>query len=159
MSPTEIAEVEQVVGVRLPAPYVEALQSERFAVEQDEHPEFITDPKWLTSENKHFKMDPGNLAEIRGPGMFGALKFYLLYGSGKRLLESRRKWHTKWAKGQRFVVGSDLGEEQYFIVLSEPDPAVYCYELETQRSRKVAPSVAEWVAEARRRQQEGESET
>lgn len=91
--------------------------------------------------------------------MLGALKFFLLYGSGKRLVEHRRKWHKAWVQGKRFVIGNDLGEEQYFIVLSDPTCTVHRYELETQRSRKVAGSLTEWLAKVRRWQLEAESET
>jgi len=159
MTPAEIATVESTIGVRLPEAYRLALQTHGLTGAEDDHPEFSTDPQFLIQENKHFTTDPEDLSEQRAPGVVGAIKFFLLYGSAKRLLESRRRWYKKWAKGQRFVIGCDLGEERYFIVLSEQSPKVYCYELETQRSRKIADSLPEWLVESKRRQHEAESET
>jgi hypothetical protein len=42
-----------------------------------------------------------------------------------------------------FFIGSDGGEEWYFVDASEPDSAVYVYELETGRHRVL---VASWAA-------------
>ena len=42
-----------------------------------------------------------------------------------------------------FFIGSDGGEEWYFVDASEPDSAVYVYELETGRHRAL---VASWAA-------------
>ena len=158
MTPSEIAGVESATGVKLPETYRRALQTHDLSGDWEDHPEFVTDPNVLITENKHFTMNPEDLSEIRSPGLVGALKFFLLYGSGKRVLATRRKWYDTWVKGKRFVIGSDLGEEQYFIVLSDPTTAVHCYELETQRSRRVASSAEDWLLEVKRRQAEAESE-
>jgi hypothetical protein len=158
MSPTEIATVERTVGVHLPSAYRLALETSVLTGDEDDHPEFITDAQLLIRVNKHFSLDPDDLSELRAPGILGALKFFLLYGSSERVLARRRKWHEAWVKGQRFAIGSDLGEEQYYIVLSESSPNVYCHELETQCSRKVASSLSEWPTEVKRRQREAESE-
>lgn len=158
MSPEDIARVETAIGLRLPAEYRHALGAPGLSGDEDDHPEFTTDAELLVRDNRHFSSDPEDLTDIRSPGLLGALKFFLFYGSVKRVLARRREWHTEWAKGQRFVIGSDLGEEQYYIVLSESSPKVYCYEIETRRSRAVAASVPEWLAEVRRMQREAQCE-
>ncbi len=158
MTPAEIAAIETSVGVRLPESYRVALSNHGLVGADDDHPEFITDQQYLITENKHFKSNPEDISDVRAPGLFGAIKFYLLYGSGKRLKEHRRNWHKKWAIGQRFIIGNDLGEEMYYITLSESTPSVYCYDLETHRSRKIAQSIQDWLLETKRRQMEAESE-
>ena len=150
VSPDEIKAVESAVGIELPMPYRLALESSGLLGEDDDHPQFITEAALLVSENKHFSFNPDDLADLQRPGVLGALKFFLLYGSRERFMARRRKWHEDWALGQRFIIGSDLGEEQFYIVLSEASPRVYCYELETQKSREVAPSVSDWLAEVKR---------
>jgi SMI1 / KNR4 family (SUKH-1) len=159
MSPAEIAEIESALGVTLPQRYRTALQNHGLSADWTEHPEFITDKATLAQENRHFRMNPEDLSEVRAPGVLGSIKFYLLYGSGKRLLDSRRKWFATWAKGGRFVIGNDLGEEQYYIKLSEASPTVHCYQLENKRSRKVAESLDAWLVEVKRRQVEAEAES
>ena len=159
MTPAEIAKIEESVGVRLPEPYRVALLSPGLSGSDDDHPEFSTNLQFLITENKHFKFNPDDLSDVRVPGFLGAIKFYLLYGSGKRLLNHRRKWHQMWAKEKRFVIGNDQSEEMYYIVLSEPAPSIYCYELETRLSRKVAESVQAWLVETKRSQEEAENET
>lgn len=111
MSPAELAEIESALGVTLPQRYRTALQDHGLSADWTEHPEFITDKATLAQENRHFRMNPEDLSEVRAPGVLGSIRFYLLYGSGKRLVDSRRKWFATWAKGGRFVIGNDLGEE------------------------------------------------
>lgn len=159
MSPAEIAEFEIALGWRLPSAYARALQSHGLSEEQDNHPEFITDPGLLLSENKHLSPTKPvtNAPEALGP--LRAVKSFLMFGSPKAQAERRQAWELAWVTGRRFIVGSDLGEERYFIVLSEVEAPVYCYELETKQVRQVAASPEEWVAEVRRRQEESEGET
>jgi hypothetical protein len=159
MNAPEVLALESAVGVSLPAEYKRALQGHALTGEWTDHPEFITDACVLIAENAHFKMNPDDLSEVRTPGIAGAAKFWLLYGSGRRLREHRRKWHKSWTIGRRFIIGNNLGEEQYFIVLDREALCVHRYELETHRSRKVAESMEEWLAEVKRRQVEAESET
>jgi hypothetical protein len=159
MSPSEVAELERNLGIVLPQAYRHALQDNELSGDWTDHPEFITDPTTLAQDNRYFRMTPEDLSELRKPGLLGAIRFLLFYGSGKRLLESRRKWFDTWVTGGRFIIGNDLGEEQYYIVLSEASPKVYRYELETKRSRAVAASLAEWLVEVKRRQVEAEHET
>jgi hypothetical protein len=104
-------------------------------------------------------MNPEDLSELRAPGIVGAIKFFLFYGSRRRILEKRREWFATWVKAGRFVVGSDLAEERYFIVLSEASPKVYRYELETRRASVAAESIAAWLAEVQSTQTHTESET
>ncbi len=158
MNPSQIASLERTLGFTLPAAYCTALSEHGLPGEWTDHPEFITDVDALLAENKHFKLNPEDLSDVRNPGIIGALKFWLLYGSGRRLIESRRKQHKTWSQGRRFIIGNDLGEEQYFIVLDDPKLKVYRYELESQRSKVVAGSLPEWVAEVKRRWADAESD-
>lgn len=158
MSPEETLEIERALGIALPEPYRLALLSHGLEGDWTDHPEFITDATQLISENRHFKMDPEDLSEVRGSGLLGAVKSYLMFGSKDRLLAKRQEWFREWVGGNCFVIGSDLGEERYYIVLTETSPRVYCFELETGRSRPATNSLLEWVAEAKRRQDEAEDE-
>ena len=143
MSPEEIAALEQSLAITLPQAYRQSLQHHELVGDWTDHPEFITDRATLAAENKHFATKPEDLSDVRKPGLLGAIKFFLVYGSGKRLLNTRRNWFATWAKGRRFIIGNDLGEEQYYIVLTQPAPSVYRYQLENKRSRKVAESLDE----------------
>ena len=158
VTPSQVASLEHTLGFTLPAGYCRALCEHGLPGEWTDHPEFITDGDALLAENKHFKLNPEDLSDIRRPGIVGAVKFWLLYGSSRRLIDVRRKLHKTWTQGRRFIIGNDLGEEQYFIVLDDPSLKVYRYELESQRSHVVAGSLPEWLAEVRRRQAEAESD-
>ncbi len=158
MTPTEASTIESAVGVSLPEPYRLALTTHELSGEWEDHPEFITDAATLVAQNRHFKMNAEDLSEYRSVGMLGAIKFFLIYGSGKRLLATRRQWFKKWVAGRRFIIGNDLGEEQYYIVLTETEPRVYCYELESHQCRVIAPSIQQWLVEVKRRQVDAESE-
>ncbi len=147
MNSSQIAAAEHAIGVEFPAPYRVALESHGLPGEWTEHPEFFTNPDILISENKHFKRDPQDLSDVRTPGALGALKFWLTYGSGKRLIEFRRRLHKTWVQGKRLIIGNDLGEEQYFIILDDPEVRVHRHELESRQSRVVAPSVQAWLKE------------
>jgi hypothetical protein len=139
MSPAEVQRLEGSLGVSLPLAYRQALQNNQLPGRWIDHPEFITVAAMLGEENKHFRMNPEDQSELRAPGIVGAIKFFLFYGSRRRILEKRREWFATWVEAGRFVVGSDLAEERYFIVLTEAFPKVYRYELETRRA-----SVAAW---------------
>jgi hypothetical protein len=91
-------------------------------------------------------MNPEDLSELRAPGIVGAIKFFLFYGSRRRILEKRREWFATWVEAGRFVVGSDLAEERYFIVLTEASPKVYRYELETRRASVAGSGVNSGMA-------------
>jgi hypothetical protein len=158
VSPLQIESLERALGFALPPGYCEALSEHGLSGDWTDHPEFITDVDALLAENKHFKMIPEDLSDIRSPGLMGSLKFWLIYGSGRRLVEFRRKLHKTWVQGRRFIVGNDLGEEQYFIVLDDPDLKVHRYELESRHSKVVAISLPKWLAEVKRRQAEAESD-
>ena len=157
MSPAEIALVENAVQVRLPPPYKAALESHGLMGDEDDHPEFTTNAKRLIEENQHFATSLAG--PLKPQGLLASVKAFLVYGSQRRRTERWHRWHTEWVVGQRFVIGSDLGEEKYFIVLSEHRAPVYRYELETKKAEKVAHSPAEWLAEVKRRQAETERET
>jgi hypothetical protein len=155
MQPSDIALVESALGVQLPVPYREALADHGLQGETDDHLEFVTDARMLIEDNKHFKGDPEDLSEYRKPGVLGAVRFFLSFGSGKRLRKNLHEWHQIWKHGQRFLIGSDGGEESFFIVLTEANPKVYCFEYESHRAYPVAESVREWVLVAKQRQSEG----
>jgi hypothetical protein len=114
-----------------------------------DHPEFKTDVEALIRDNTHFIEDPEDISKFRKPGFVGAIKFALIYGSGRRLLKHRRKWYSQWAKGERFLIGDDMSEERYFIVLSDAAPTVHCYSLENGRNKRVAASIEEWLAKVK----------
>ena len=156
MSPAEVAEVERQLGSQLPAPYAMALQTHGLAGEQDDHPEFTTSPDLLLSENEHLLVRKRASNSPQPAGPLGSIKSFLFVGSAKAQAERRQAWELAWVAGRRFVIGNDLGEERYFIVLSEVVAPVYCYQLETKQVSQVAASPPEWVAEVRRRNQETE---
>jgi hypothetical protein len=157
MSPSKIDFIERTIGVTLPLQYRSALQDHRLSGNWIDHPEFITNADVLISENKHFQIMPEDLSDVRSLGLIGRIKFWLLYGSGKRLIEHRKRLYKTWVIGKRFIIGTNLGEEQYYIILDGPAGNVYIHELETQHSRVVAKSLFEWLTEVYRRQAETES--
>jgi hypothetical protein len=154
----EVDSLEQAVGFALPQAYRQALTTHDLWGDWTDHPEFITDLQTLVSENRHFKLVPEDLSDVRSPGLLGSLKFWLIYGSGRRLVEFRRRLHKTWVQGRRFIIGNDLGEEQYFVVLDDPELKVHRYELESERSKVIARSLPEWLAEVKRRQRQAESD-
>jgi hypothetical protein len=158
MTRTEISSLEQELGVKLPQRYQDVLENHGLSGEWTEHPELFTDVTVLRQENRHFLQKSDDLSDVKQPGLLGAIKFFLLYGSGKRLVDYRRKVQKKWVQGKRFVVGNDLGEEQYFIVLDDPEIKVHRFDLELQRSKVVAASIEAWLIEVRRRQRESETD-
>ena len=150
MSPSEITRVEAALQVHLPLPYKTALESHCLSGDEDNHPEFSTSVQRLIEDNQHFGMS--STGAPKPSGALGALKNFLLYGSGHRREERWRRWYAEWVVGRRFIIGTDLSEERYFIVLSEQLAPVYCYQLETGRTDKVAGSPDEWLVEVKRRQ-------
>ncbi len=152
MSPSEIALVETALQVRLPLPYRAALESHDLSGDENDHPEFSTSVQRLIEDNQHFKTSSTGPPRPNGP--LGALKNFFLYGSERRRTERWRKWHTEWVLGQRFIIGTDLSEERYLIVLSEQLTPIYCYQLETGQTERIAGSPAEWLVEVKRRQAE-----
>jgi hypothetical protein len=158
MQRQDVLRIESELGIQLPEPYASALVENGLHGDTDDHPEFTTDVEILLADNLHFRFDPEDLSEVRRPGIFGAVKFWLLHGSGKRLVETRRNWHRTWFGDGRIVIGCDLGEERYFIRLNEASPKVYLYEAETQRSRVVADTIGGWLARTKQIALEAESE-
>ena len=158
MPSANVAQIERELGVHLPEPYRGALEHPQLSGDDDDHPEFCLSADDLVKKNAHFKFDPEDLSDLEA-GMLGPIKRLLFSGTRASVLERRRKWHEEWAGGQRFIIGSDLGEEWYYIVLSEPNPKVYCYELESHQSREVAASIGEWIAEVNRLQEQANRES
>ena len=159
MTDEDIDRIEGGLRVRLGTPYRTALLQHDLEGDDSSHPEFRTDIDTLIRDNSHFIDDPEDTSRYKTPGLIGAIKFLFLYGSGKRLRNHLRKWHMTWAKGQRFLIGDDMSEERYFIVLSDAEPGVHRYSLETGRSRQVATSLTEWLAHVKRQMAEAEDDT
>jgi hypothetical protein len=49
-----------------------------------------------------------------------------------------------------FLIGSDCGEEVYFVDLASPACPVYAFELETWQTRPLAESLSAWTEDVRR---------
>ena len=159
MTPEDIARIEQTLAIRLPLPYREALLNHGLEGDDKDHPEFKTEVKSLLNDNVHFLKDPEDLSDIKKPGLIGAMKFAILYKFRDKILESRRKRHDYWVKGQRFLIGDDQSEERYFIILSEASPSVYGSEVETGSSWVIAHSVDAWLTEVKQLAADGEDES
>ena len=150
MSPSEIARVEAALQIHLPLPYRTALETRCLSGDENNHPEFSTSVQRLIEDNHHFGMS--STGPPKPSGALGVLKNFLLYGSGRRREERWQRWYAEWVLGQRFIIGTDLSEERYLIVLSEQLAPVYCYQLETGQTKTVAGSPDEWLVEVKRRQ-------
>jgi hypothetical protein len=155
MQERDVAYVERALGVTLPAEYRAALLAAGSA--EADLPEFYTDPQQIVQVNEHFTLDPNDLSAYE---KLWLVRLRLkLFPRSRRQLSARLAAHKQeWAGAHRLSIGSDLGEEQYFIVLTEQPPAVYRFRLEGGRIDKVASSVAEWVVEAHRLQAEASRE-
>ena len=147
MQDIDIRRIESALGVSLPDAYRVALAE--FDEQGIDLPELVSNADELIQLNSHFTLDPEDLSELRGTGLLSRLRFFLLYKSPRKLAEQQSRHKQEWAGGGRFIIGTDLGEEQYFIRLAEGDPKVYCHELETDAVRQVAPNLAAWVSQAR----------
>jgi len=154
MIAADIRRIEECLGIQLPGEYRSALESSGLDNSDDEHPEFMTDAQTLISDNSHFAPVREDASVRSGRGPWSALKSFFLFGSPSRRSARYRAWLQEWAQTRRFVVGSDLSEERYFIVLTEEPVRVYCYELETGKSYVVAESMEDWLATVRLRQAE-----
>ncbi len=144
----DIARVEQSLGVTLPAEYRAALLSA--GPPSTDEPEFYRDVDHLVGANDHFTLNPSDLSSYGRLWLTG-LKLKLFPSARRRLSERLAAHKQEWAGAQRFFIGSDLGEEQYFIVLREAPTRVYRFQLEGGRIDVVAGSMAEWLAQVRRR--------
>lgn len=161
MTEQKVERIERTFNIELPLAYRQALSSHNLSGGDENHPEFLTDDARLIEENGYFLTDPNkldDLANIKKPGILGAIKFFLSYGFRDRVIERRQKCYEEWVGNQRFIIGNDMSEEYYYIVLSEKEPAVYCYELETGKSRKAAASIQEWLISIRKAMLEVELE-
>ena len=58
------------------------------------------------------------------------------------------------AIGQPFFIGSDGGEEWYFVDASKPDSGVFVFELETGKHRSLTPTWAAYLDHIRATQAE-----
>jgi hypothetical protein len=147
MQEGEIRRIESKLGIALPEAYRAALvQLEQSDVDL---PEFLNDADQIIELNSHFTLDPEDLSELRGTGILGRFRFFLFFKSPSKLIEQRTRYKQQWAGGGRLIIGTDLGEEQYFIHLRPNDQRVYCHELETDAIREVAPNLPAWVSQAR----------
>ena len=146
MNEQDIDRIEKSLNIRLPAPYRKALIGHNLPGVDADHPEFHTDPDLLIQTNEHFILDPDDLADLVPEGRLGKLKFFLLYKSESKLRDMRREYCSVWAGEKRFIIGDDLGEERYYIILTESSPSVRCYQLETGESHEVAPSIDAWLS-------------
>ena len=150
----EITRIEDCLGIRLPDEYRSVLASSEYLGIDDDTPEFIADAQTLIGYNYHLVAKREDEPPRGSKSAWGALKSLFLRRYEERRLARRRAWFDEWQVGRRFVVGSDLSEERYFIVLTERPLKVYCFELETGRSYVVAESLEHWLSTVRLRQSE-----
>jgi hypothetical protein len=151
----DVARVERTLGVALPAEYRSALLGA--SLTRPDEPEFYSEPDRLIGANDHFTLDPSDLSPYKALWLTG-LKLKLFAGARKRLSERLTAHKQEWAGANRFFIGSDLGEEQYFIVLTETPTRVYRFQLESGRINVVAENIAAWLTEVRRRAAEAAGE-
>lgn len=155
MKPEDISRIEGTLGVTLPAAYRVVLVS---ALDQGitDMPELCVSADELIAMNGHFTMDPHDLSALRGTGLLDRLKFFLFYKSPRVLVQSRIQYQAEWVGGARFVIGSDLGEEVYFIRLGDDAAAVQRHDLETGETVTVAERAGAWLAAVRRMRDEAQ---
>ncbi|APG27066.1 hypothetical protein A7E78_03985 [Syntrophotalea acetylenivorans] len=127
--------IESELGIILPDLYKNILDNPHFSKNEDSSLYYlITDPQCLIELNNAYKIKPDDLSDIDDGSLFGRLKRVLLHGSKKRIVAQRKKHHKEWVEPKKFVIGSDGGEELFFIYLDKPKCPVYVYELETGNS-------------------------
>jgi len=145
MREADIQRVESALSVSLPEPYRRTLTD--LGPSNLEVPELVTSADQLIEFNSHFALIPEDLSVLRGTGFLSRIRFFLFFKSPSRLIQQRSRY--KQERAGRFIIGTDLGEEQYFIRLSEADPKVYCHQLETGAVTEAASSLTAWVSKAR----------
>lgn len=127
--------IESELGIILPDLYKNILDNPHFSKNEDSSLYYlITDPQCLIELNNAYKIKPDDLSDIDDGSFFGRLRRVLLHGSKKRIVAQRKKHHKEWVEPEKFVIGSDGGEELFFIYLDKPKCPVYVYELETGNS-------------------------
>ena len=99
----------------------------------------------LIEENYGYKMDPNDLSDIDDGSIWGGLKRILFYGSKAKIIDHRRKYLQDWVAPKRFMIGSDGGEETFFIHLDDSDCEVWAFDLETGKTSKRFNSIDNYV--------------
>jgi hypothetical protein len=135
MSDSTSTVIERELGIILPDLYKNILDNPPSEKYNDSSIYYlITDPQRLIELNNAYKIKPDDLSDIDDGSFFGRLKRIVFYGSKKRIVAQRKKHHKAWVEPKKFVIGSDGGEELFFIYLDKPKCPVYVVELETGNS-------------------------
>lgn len=138
-------EIENNLGIALPEKYKSYLDSPPDI--QNEYIYqfyFLIDPKQIIEDNRAYKMDIYDLSDIDNGTFLGSLKRFLFYGTKDKIIKHRKKHVKEWVEPGKFVIGSDGGEEMFFIYLNNPECPVFVYELETKESYKKYNSITEY---------------
>lgn len=138
--------VERALGIRLPNIYRNLIDSPPSFLKTQELECYLwVSPETLVNENRAFVLDPADLSDIDDGSLVGGLKRRLFYGSKARIINHRRKYIEQWVESHRFQIGSDGGEETFFICLQDPGCAVWVFDLETRRVARRFESLASYV--------------
>jgi anthranilate/para-aminobenzoate synthase component I len=157
MTTADIQRIEQSLQIELPSSYKQALLEQYPWSVLEEQMYFAQETDYLIETNTHLlDPPPPQSPSIENTFLGSAKHFWRSISGAVRREHSAREWYEEWVTGRRFYIGSDYGEEEYFIVLTETNPAVYCYyyELKSNDCRVIAASIPEWIVEVKRRYSE-----
>ena len=138
--------VEHSLGITLPVIYRNLIDSPpNFTREPGINCYLWISPETLLIENRAYIMDPDDLSDIDDGSFLGGVKRRLLYGPKTKITNHRRRYLERWVKPKRFQIGSDGGEETFFISLEDPACAVWAFDLETGNISQRFESLASYV--------------
>ncbi|MBW9271753.1 MAG: hypothetical protein K1566_19100 [Candidatus Thiodiazotropha sp. (ex. Lucinisca nassula)] len=139
-------QIEESLGINLPAWYSELINNpSEYNIGGMLELYLRTDPEWLIENNKIYVANVNDISDIDNGTLIGSIKRLLQYGSKQRIIKHRKLYFDKWVKSERFMIGSDGGEEDYFIKLSDIDPLIYVLDLEAHESKLKFKSINEYI--------------
>jgi hypothetical protein len=143
-------QIEDALGIKLPIWYSELINKpSEFESNSTLELYLRASPNWLIENNKGYIVNINDISDLDDGSLFGSIRRYLLYGSKEKIIKHRKKYYDNWVKDKRFIIGSDGGEEDYFIKLTDTDSLVYVFDLETHKSKLKFKSINEYLEHAR----------
>ena len=140
--PKPSTQIESKLGIFLPKQYKELI---------DNPPQISSDnfycPERVIESNSAYSWNLEDPLLFKEDNIFKKITRRLLEGTPSEILERKKEWVSLWVDTKRFVIGSDGGEEEYYIYLDDERCKVFGHDIEMNKHVIKYSSLEKFVKE------------